>query len=108
MIPRVQTAIDVKTAIENASKRLNMIGFDASVLKNVYDERSLSPDSDEDTPVLDKSQMVRHVELSSSECLILFPDAHKQVQISPYRPSRLEFGSPMEGWLFTEGHLLRM
>jgi hypothetical protein len=108
MIPRVQSAIDVKTAIEKAWKKLTKIGFDASVLIDAYAEQSHSPDPDEDTPVLDKKQMVRHFELSSSECLTLFPGAHKQVQISQYQPSRLAFGLPMGGWLFTKGHLLRM
>jgi hypothetical protein len=87
MIPRVQSAVDVKTAIENASETLTKIGFDASVLKDAYDEireqspdQSLSSDSDEDTSVLNKRQMVRHFEPSSSECLTLFSEARKELR----------------------------
>ena len=77
MIPRVQNAVDIKEAIENADSRLTKIGFDASVLKDGYNaiqytleyctHRSLTPDSDEDTldvtggDPIDKPQMVRHL-----------------------------------------------
>ena len=76
MIPRVQNAIDVKRAIDDAGGMLNEIGFDASVLKEGYDDieytigrvgdRSLSPDPDENILAvpgggkIDKTQMVCH------------------------------------------------
>ena len=77
MLPRVQTAIDVKEAIGRASS-LDKIGFDASVLEDGYSEiRSTleyfttdgcpSPDPDETTlavpggGIIDKTQMVRHL-----------------------------------------------
>ena len=86
MIPRVQNAVDLKKAIDSADSSLTGIGFDASVLKDTYDEyyatvedqgtpedqdissrRSLTPDSDENTldvpggGTIDKTQMVRHL-----------------------------------------------
>ena len=73
MIPRVQNAVHIKEAIEKAGSRLTKIGFDASVLEEVYIEiqedythQSLTPDSDEstlhvtdDSDPIDKTQMVR-------------------------------------------------
>jgi hypothetical protein len=76
MIPRVQTALDVKKAIDDASSQLSEIGFDASVLEDGYDKikytieiysnRDLSPGPDENILVvpgggkIDINQMVRH------------------------------------------------
>jgi hypothetical protein len=76
MIPRVQTAIDVQSAIKSASRRLTEIGFDASVLEDGYTDiqatindfadREMSPDPDDNTRVvpgggtIDKRQMVRY------------------------------------------------
>jgi len=76
MIPRVQTALDLKKAIDRAPHQLTEIGFDASVLEagyheinqtiKTYGDRSLSPDSDENILTvpgggeIDKTQMVRH------------------------------------------------
>ena len=76
MITRVQTALDVKTAIQRAPGKLRQIGFDASVLEHGYNEiqrtiedhapRSPSPDLDEKTLAvpgggkIDKAQMVRY------------------------------------------------
>jgi len=76
MTTRVQTALDVKRAIDCAEDELTEIGFDASVLKDGYREiketvetyrgRSLSPDPDENILAvpgggkIDKTQMVRH------------------------------------------------
>lgn len=83
MIPRVQSAIDVKRAISSASSELTEIGFDASVLEEGYKAiqttckqstgRYLSPSSDEDTLVvpgggiINNTQMVRHL----SDCRVL-------------------------------------
>ena len=77
MIPRVQNAVDVKDAIDRAGSRLTEIGFDASVLKDGYNEiqntlnrythRSLTPEPDTNTldvpggRTIDKTQMVRHL-----------------------------------------------
>ena len=76
MLSRVQTAVDVQKAIDLA-RSLDEIGFDASVLKDGYDEiqhtlrsyadRCPSPDPDETSLVIpgggiiDKTQMVRHL-----------------------------------------------
>jgi len=86
MIPRVHNALDVKQAIDCASRELTEIGFDASVLEAGYYEikgtiedythRSLSPDPDEGILAvpgggkIDKKQMVR---LLTPECLTVFP-----------------------------------
>jgi len=76
MTTRVQTAIDVKKAIDGASE-LTKIGFDASVLEDGYKDIKrtmefydsldlLPPDPDENTLAIpgghkiDKTQMVRH------------------------------------------------
>ena len=74
MIPRVQSAIDVKQAVERASRNLTEIGFDASVLKDGYEtiRRDLalyigrhSPDETDSGAsgdvIIDKKQMVRHL-----------------------------------------------
>ena len=74
MIPRVQSAIDVKVAVGRASEELDEIGFDASVLKDGYKaiqedfgDRYPSPDPDETTldipggGTIDMTQMVGHL-----------------------------------------------
>ena len=62
MLPRVQTAVDVRKAIDRASDELDEIGFDASVLKagcyeiqgtlEDFADRCPSPDPDETTLVV--------------------------------------------------------
>ncbi len=77
MIPRVRTAVDVKKAIDKAGRKLTEIGFDASVLKDGYNEiqdtlksytrQFLTPGPDENTLVvpgggeIDMTQMVCHL-----------------------------------------------
>jgi len=76
MISRVHTALDVKKAIDGASRNLTKIGFDASVLEygysdiedtlKVYADRSPSPQPDENILAvpgggkIDTAQMVCH------------------------------------------------
>ena len=70
MIPRVQSAFDVKKAVDRASDVLDEIGFDASVLKYGYEEiqvtlgRVRKPDETAlDAPggeIIDRKQMVRY------------------------------------------------
>lgn len=73
MIPRVQSAVDVKKAIDSASSKLIEIGFDTSVLEKGYrelKERFPWPSSDEDDEdtlvvpgggIIDNTQMVRRL-----------------------------------------------
>ena len=98
MTTRVQTALDVKRAIDCAEDELTEIGFDASVLEDGYREiketighysgRGLSPDPDENILAvpgggkIDKKQMVRHRRLLTPECLTVFSGTSRRAKSS--------------------------
>ena len=96
MIPRVQTALDLKKAIDKAPHQLTEIGFDASVLEagyheinqtiKTYGDRSLSPNSDENiltVPGVAKStkrKWCATVELLTAECLTVFSGTSEKLR----------------------------